>query len=74
MNINVKAGVAAPVLLMVLFMFDSNIRGQDATPSPSPSASEPAADKAKSDAQAEPKAAAAKPAQMPEPDFWHRKN
>jgi porin len=72
MKIKVKASVVATVLLMVLFMFDSNIRSQDATPAPSPPASEPTVDKAKSDAQAEPNAAAAKPAQTPEPDLWHR--
>ena len=49
MNAKVKASVVATVLLMVLFMFDSSIRGQNPTGSPSPSASEPAIDKAKSD-------------------------
>jgi porin len=72
MNIEVKAGVAATVILMTLFMFDSNIRGQDAASSLSPAASEPTAVKEKSDPQAAPTGAAEKSAQASEADFWHR--
>jgi porin len=50
MNTKIKASVVATVLLMVLFTFDSNIRGQEPPPSPSRSPSDAATDKAKSDA------------------------
>jgi porin len=56
MNIKGKLIAAATVLLAVVFVFESDIRGQ--SPSSSPPASDPAADKAKSDAEAQAKAAA----------------
>jgi len=49
MNIKAKASVAATALLMVLFVIDSNVRGQEPTSSPSQSVSKPATDKAKSE-------------------------
>jgi porin len=72
MNIEDKVVAAAIVVPTVLLMFASDVRGQNPTPSSSPAASEPAADKTKSDAQTGAKAAAAKPAPAPEPDFWNQ--
>jgi hypothetical protein len=71
MNTKVKTSAVATVLLMVLFMFDSSVRGQEPTPTPSRSASEPVADKAKNEEakdQADKTGAAKAEADNPSPE------
>jgi len=69
MNVKFKAGVIATILLTVLFVLESEVYSQDATPSPTPAAREQAADKAKSGEDA-PKVAAPSAAPTPEAGFW----
>ncbi len=70
MNIKVKAGVLATVLLTVLFILESEVCSQDPTQSPKPAAREQAPDKAKSGGEDAPKVAAESTTPKPEPDFW----
>jgi porin len=70
MNIKVKAGVPAAILLTAQFILLSNVYTQDQTPSPTPAAGEQATDKAKSGGEDASKPAAAPTPPPPETDFW----
>jgi porin len=82
MNINIKAGIAAIVILTILFIFDSNVRSENLEPSSSAAAIESESDQTKEEAielasadttePAQTPAATDNPAETPVPNLWHQ--
>ncbi len=72
MNIKIKPSVVATIFITALFGFAARVYGQDPTPTPTPAARAAVATDRKGADEKVPKVAAASPAPLPEPDFWHQ--